>query len=363
MEPLENILVTGGAGFIGSHLCLALLQRGYRVTVLDNLSPQIHGENTDITSPLYNSIKGKVNFIRGSVTDREALQTALKNQDTVIHLAAETGTAQSMYEIKRYADVNISGTAQILELLTTGKFPVRKIILASSRAVYGEGKYLCDSCGIVYPYTRGDNDMRMGNFECKCPVCGAVVKPAATSEHSVLRPASIYGITKQAQEQIISTICRNIGIDWVILRYQNVYGPGQSLCNPYTGVLSFFSNQIKKDKIVNIFEDGSESRDFVYIHDVVCATILGLEKDEANGHTCNVGTGIATDMLTVAKTLIEKSGIDVPVRISGDYRLGDIRHNYADTDLARTVLAFQSKWNFDKGLLRWVEWIECNPFY
>ena len=351
------MLITGGAGFIGSNLAFKLIAKGYKVTVLDTLSNQIHGDNPEETSPLYKSIKDKVNFIKGSVTSREDWLKALEDQDAVIHLAAETGTGQSMYEIKKYVDINIGGTALLLDILTNTKHNVKRVLVAESRAIYGEGKYYCEKCGYVYPLERKDEDMRNGDFECHCPRCGRNVTLVATTEDSAVHPSSIYGISKQVQGQLVHLVCQTIGVESVSFRYQNVYGPGQSLTNPYTGILSIFSTRIKNHNGINIFEDGHESRDFVYIDDVVEATILGLEVPEANGHVFNVGTGVATDVLNVANTLCEKYGIEVPITVSGNYRLGDIRHNNADITLARNILGFEPKWNFSQGIEQFTNWV------
>lgn len=355
---MKNILITGGAGFIGSNLSLKLKTKGYHVTVLDNLSKQIHGDNPEETSPLYKSIKDKVNFIKGSVTSRDDWMKALEGQDAVIHLAAETGTGQSMYEIEKYVNSNIGGTALLLDILTNTKHCVKRVLVAESRAIYGEGKYFCTSCGDVYPGDRKDEDMRKGDFECHCPKCGKHVKLVATTEDSAIHPSSVYGIAKQVQGQLVHLVCPTIGVDAVSFRYQNVYGPGQSLSNPYTGILSIFSTRIKNGNGINIFEDGKESRDFVYIDDIVDATILGLETPAAAGHVFNVGTGVATDVLTVANTLCEKYGKNVPVTVSGNYRLGDIRHNYADISLARSILGFEPKWSFADGIEQFARWVD-----
>lgn len=355
---MKSILVTGGAGFIGSNVALKLLDKGYNVTVLDNLSKQIHGDKPEVTSPLYLSIKDKVHFIKGSVASREDWMKALEGQDAVIHLAAETGTGQSMYEIEKYVDTNIGGTALLLDILTNTKHHVKRVLVAESRAIYGEGKYFCTKCGDVYPKDRRDEDMSKGDFECKCPKCGGEVKLVATTEDSVIHPSSVYGIAKQVQGQLVHLVCPTIGIESVSFRYQNVYGPGQSLSNPYTGILSIFSTRIKNGNGINIFEDGMETRDFVYIDDVVDATIRGLEVPDANGHVFNVGTGVATDVLTVANTLCEKYGIQVPIKVSGNYRLGDIRHNYADISLARNILGFEPKWSFSDGIAQFCKWVD-----
>ncbi len=356
----RKILVTGGAGFIGSHLALKLQSEGYDVTVLDNLSPQIHGDNPDVTSPLYNSIKGRVNFILGSVTSKEDWLKALDGVECVVHLAAETGTGQSMYEIEKYVTTNIGGTALLLDLLTNTKQTVKKVVVAESRAIYGEGRYYSDELKqYVYPTERSDKDMSQGDFEVKYPGSTQPLQLVGTTEDSLVHPTSVYGITKQVEGQLVHLVCPSIGIASVSFRYQNVYGPGQSLSNPYTGILSIFSTRIKNGNPINIFEDGRESRDFVYIDDVVDATILGIEKDEANGHVFNIGTGIPTDVLTVANTLIEKYGIHVPVTVSGNYRLGDIRHNYADISAARDLLGFEPKWSFSDGIGEFAKWVNA----
>lgn len=352
-----RVLITGGAGFIGSNIALKLSKKGYKVTVLDTLSEQIHGANPESTSPLYQKIKDKVDFIKGDVNNREDLEKALVDVDYVIHLAAETGTGQSMYEIKKYVDTNIGGTALLLDILTNTEHHVKRIVVAESRAVYGEGKYHCPNCGDVYPYERTNENLAKGDFECKCPKCGGEVDLIATTEDSAIHPSSVYGISKQVQGQLVHLVCKSIGVESVSFRYQNVYGPGQSLTNPYTGILSIFSTRIKNGNGINIFEDGKETRDFVYIEDVVDATILGMEVPEANGHVFNVGTGIATDVLTVANTLCEKYGINVPITVSGNYRLGDIRHNFADITAARQILGFEPKWSFSDGIEQFTNWV------
>lgn len=355
----DRILITGGAGFIGSNIALKLLDKGYSVTVLDNLSPQIHGNDPERTSPLFRSIKDKVQFIRGSVTNRADWIRALEGQEVIIHLAAETGTGQSMYEIERYSSVNIGGTALMLDLLTNSKHNVKKVIVASSRAIYGEGRYKCEVHGDVFPASRKDEDMARGDFECKCPVCGAEVMLMSTTEESKIHPTSVYGISKQTQEQLVMTVCPTIGIAPVAFRYQNVYGAGQSLSNPYTGILSIFSTRIKNGNGINVFEDGHETRDFVYIDDVADATIAALETSLADGEIFNVGTGVQTDVSTVAHTLVKCYGIDVPVTVSGNYRLGDIRHNFADITKARTLLGFEPVYDFEKGIRIFSSWVDC----
>ncbi|MBW8362841.1 MAG: NAD-dependent epimerase/dehydratase family protein [Kaistella sp.] len=353
---MKNILITGGAGFIGSNLALKLIEKGHRITVLDNLSPQIHGDNPDETSPLYNSIKERVTFIRGSVTSREDWENALRNQHIVVHYAAETGTGQSMYCIAKYVEVNVQGTALMLDILANTEHSVEKVVIASSRSIYGEGKYNHPEFGIVYPNHREEEDMLAGDFEVKYKD-RQLLELLATDENSKIHPSSVYGITKQNQEQMVMTVCPTIGIAPVALRYQNVYGPGQSLTNPYTGILSIFSTQIRNGNGIKIFEDGKETRDFVYIDDVVAATILGIEKKEANGEVFNVGTGIATDVLSVANALITSYDIKVPVAVTGNFRVGDIRHNYADLSKISAKLGFTPKVHFEEGIKNFATWV------
>lgn len=354
---MKNILITGGAGFIGSNLALKLISKGYNITVLDNLSEQIHGSNPENDSPLYLSIKGKINFIKGTVTAKEDWRKAIANQDVIVHYAAETGTGQSMYEIQKYVDVNINGTAIALDLLANEPHQVKKMVIASSRSIYGEGKYKSAELGVVYPKHRTANFMDNGDFEVKVEGSGPLAL-MATDEESKIHPSSVYGITKQNQEQMIMTVCPTLGIAPVAFRYQNVYGPGQSLKNPYTGILSIFSTQIKNGNGINIFEDGKETRDFVFVNDVVDATILGIEKEEANNEIFNVGTGVPTDVITVANGLIKNYGIDVPVTISGNYRLGDIRHNYADLTKIKNKLGFEPQFSFEQGLKQFTNWVD-----
>lgn len=350
----KKILITGGAGFIGSNLSLKLVEKGYEVTVLDNLSPQIHGEY----SPLYESIKDKVTFIKGTVLSYDDWKKSLEGIDVVVHLAAETGTGQSMYEIEKYTDVNIKGTSIFLDVLANEKHSVKKMIVASSRSIYGEGKYECSACGVVYPNERKDEDMAKGDFVVKCTHCGIDVKLMATDETSKIHPSSIYGITKQVQEQMFLVMGKSLNIPVVAFRYQNVYGAGQSLSNPYTGILSIFSTRIKNGNDINIFEDGKESRDFVYVDDVVEATILGIEKDEANYEVFNVGLGEAIDVNKVASTLVKTYASNSKITISGNYRLGDIRDNYADLTKIKSKLGFAPKVSFEDGIRRFTAWVE-----
>ncbi len=353
----KKVLITGGAGFIGTRLSLTLIEKGYSVRVLDNLSQQIHGENPE-NSYLFKLIKDKVEFIKGNVLNKQDWLEAIEEQHIVIHLAAETGTGESMYKIEKYTDVNIKGTSILLDILTNTKdHSVEKIVIASSRSIYGEGKYRCDQHGIVYPTERQEQDMLEGDFNVKCPTCHSNAHLLATDEASKIHPSSIYGLTKQVQEQMCMITGKSLNIPVVTYRYQNVYGPGQSLSNPYTGIISIFSTRIKNNNEINIFEDGKESRDFVYIQDVVDATILGVEKEEANYNVYNVGSGKRTTVLEVMESLSREYNVNAKYTVSGNFRLGDIRDNYADLTKISSDLGFKPKVGFEEGIKLFCEWV------
>lgn len=350
------VLVTGGAGFIGSRLALRLVAAGHRVRVVDALTPQVHGADPQ-QSALYRSIAGHVEFVRASVVDRAAMTAALAEVDAIVHLAAETGTGQSMYQIEHYSAVNIGGTTLLLDILANTMHRVKRFVVASSRAVYGEGKYLSAEFGPVYPASRSAADMEAGDFSVKYPGAVTPLQLVATDEDSRLHPSSVYGITKQVQEQMAMTVCPTIGIEPVAFRYQNVFGPGQSLSNPYTGILSIFSTLILNGQPVNVFEDGLESRDFVYVDDVVEATMLGIEHPGAAGGIFNVGTGESTTVLAVVEALGRHLGRQVDARVSGNFRLGDIRHNHACIARIRERLGFAPGWTFDRGIAAFARWV------
>ncbi len=356
----KKILITGGAGFIGSNLALALLKKNYEVTILDNLSEQIHGSNAIENSVLYKSIEHKVKFILGCVTQKEDWKNAIADNEIIVHLAAETGTGQSMYQVQKYTDVNINGTALLFDYLATHKHYVKKIVVASSRAIYGEGKYYSKMYGNVYPLNRKVEDMESGLFETTF-LEDKNLTLIATNEDSKIHPTSVYGITKQVQEQLVMMVSPTLKIAPVAFRYQNVYGPGQSLKNPYTGILSIFSSQIKNNNCINIFEDGKESRDFVYIDDVIQATILGIENNAANNEIFNVGTANATTVLQVANTLMSNYERTVPCTITGNFRIGDIRHNFADISKISAKLGYKPAVNFETGIAQFCKWVNNQP--
>lgn len=353
---MKNVLISGGAGFIGSHLALKLKNYGHNVTVMDNLSKQIHGENPEKDSYLYQKIKGEIEFIKGDVTNKEDWKNAITGKDVIIHLAAETGTGQSMYQVSDYVKTNILGTSQLLEVLMSEKNSIKKIILASTRAVYGEGKYANINHEIFYPKPRDANQMSQGNFEIYDG--NETLQALATDENSALHPSSIYGITKFNQEQMLMAICPNISINSTVLRFQNVYGECESLKNAYTGILSIFSTQILNGGDVQIFEDGEESRDFIHIDDAVEAIKLAIESEKANGEIYNVGTGISTSVLKVAENLIKNYEKKVETKITGQYRIGDIRHNFADISKIKNELNFQPEISFEVGVKRFTDWVK-----
>ncbi len=350
----DRVLITGGAGFIGLHVARRLLKAGYEVSILDNFSPQIHGNNTKLPADLRNSVR----LFSGDVRDTDLCSKALKDHQVLVHLAAETGTGQSMYQVRHYTDVNIGATANLMELLLTGKFPVRSVVVASSRAVYGEGAAQCSTHGLVFPKARSMQDMKTRDFEPKCPLCASSTTLAPTREDAPFHPVSLYGLTKQVQEQMVLLYAATLGINGFGLRYQNVYGPGQSLKNPYTGILAIFSNQARANQPIYIFEDGQESRDFVYIDEAAEATFRCIEASLQHPIALNVGTGVTvtvTDVVThIAAYLSSKS----EVTVTGEFREGDIRHNCADIEKLRTTLNFVPSRKFEDGLKQFLSWAE-----
>ena len=346
-------LITGGAGFIGQRLARSLLKQGSTVRLLDNFSPQIHATET-----LPVDLEGHVDLIKADVRDRDAMWHALTGVDSVVHLAAETGTGQSMYEIDRYFSVNVQGTATMLDLLQNEDCAksLRSIVVASSRAVYGEGAYRCETHGMVFPDQRGRALMSRGKFEPVCPDCGSPVSLLPTPESAPFRPMSMYGLTKQVQEQAVLLFARTRGINGFGLRYQNVYGPGQSLKNPYTGILAVFSNLARQNQPIEIYEDGLESRDFVYIDDVVEATVRSINYPGQFVGALNVGSGEATSVMTVAQEIKAFFKSDSTIGVTGAFRMGDIRHNIADVAKLEKVLGFVPGVPFKQGLANFLGW-------
>lgn len=356
-----KVLVTGGAGFIGSTLAGSLVRSGHEVRILDNLSAQIHGQ----LPTHYPASLDQTEFIRGDVTQLDDWLRALKGVDAVVHLAAETGTAQSMYRIAHYNAVNTQGTALLFEALSRDKGQVKRVVLGSSRSVYGEGAYACTCApsqhGLVYPSSRTLADLQAQFWEPRCPLCGQAALIAPTPESAVVRPASIYAATKYAQEDLVRIGCEALGLESVILRFQNVYGEGQSLNNPYTGILSIFSTRIRRGLSLPIFEDGRESRDFIHVSDVAGALQLALEAEVSSGGIFNVGSGIPTSVMELATLLVEKFKGTVAPHVTSEFRVGDIRHCYADTRQIQQALGFVPQLTLDEGLSRFVAWVQSEP--
>jgi len=355
----KKLLITGGLGFIGSHLARELINSDYSLTLLDNLSPQIHGNVHIINDDLL--LSPHISFIKGDILDIRLMENILVNVDVIVHLAAETGTAQSMYQIGHYNNINSQGTAVILNLLAKLKHKVSKIVLASSRAIYGEGSYNCNKCGIVYPTSRLLKSLEASEWNPKCTKCKGNVNPIPTAEDSMPRPSSIYAATKLAQENLVKIACEAIGINSVILRFQNVYGPGQSLNNPYTGILSIFSTRIRRGLNLSLFEDGLESRDFIYISDITKAIRLSIDEDAANNKILNVGTGRPTTIMEISKLLVETLGGEQQPVVTGQYRIGDIRHCYADTTLMSNILKFKTTMSIQTGIKKFCDWVINQP--
>jgi len=354
---MERVLITGGLGFIGSHVTQACVERGFSVRIVDNLNPQIHGpvprlNHAFLQHPL-------VEVIRGDIAGPCDWQQWLEGVNCMVHLAAETGTSQSMYEIYKYTNVNLGGTAGLLNYLANKPHKVARIILGSSRSIYGEGQYLCSRCGVVYPGARSVEDLRLGRWEPPCPKCRGAIKAVATHEGAKTAPVSIYAATKLGQEDLIRIAGDALGIATVIFRFQNVYGEGQSLKNPYTGILSIFSNQLRQGVCVNIYEDGQESRDFIHVSDVARAILLAMTSSRADGLTLNVGSGIATGVAEVVPLLAKELGVEAKSAVSGEYRLGDIRHCFADLRAIRDALDFVPEVGLEQGLVRLLKWVRA----
>jgi dTDP-L-rhamnose 4-epimerase len=354
-KGVEKVLVTGGAGFIGSHTVDLLVEKGYGVTVLDSLEPQVHGPNAN--PPDY--LNPKAEFVRGDILDSKLLGRSVQESDAVIHLAAQVGVGQSMYQVDRYINGNTRATSLLLDILVAKASPVKKLVVASSMSIYGEGKYWCEkSSSEVYPGIRTEEQLNKKKWEQVCPSCGSVVKPIPTSEDKPLLPASIYAMSKRHQEEMCLLIGLTYGLPTVALRYFNVYGPRQSLSNPYTGVCAIFSSRILNNSPPYIFEDGKQLRDFIHVRDIAKANVLALESNSAQGVPINIGTGSPISILEIAQMLIElygKKGTLTPV-VSQEYRKGDTRHCYANIQRARKLLNFTPDIDFKDGLRELVQW-------
>ncbi len=346
-----RVLITGGAGFIGSHLARALVTAGHQVILYDNLHPQVHPGSA---RPLH--LPAQAELIVGDVRDRRSLHRALAGVEAVYHLAALTGVGQSMYQIAEYTAVNIGGTAVLLDILANEHHTVKRLILASSRAIYGEGAYDCARCGPILVVGRSDAALQAGRWDPVCPHCAAPVHSRPTPESHPPSPRSVYAANKLAQEELVQAVAPAYGVEAVILRFFNVYGPGQSLANPYTGLLSAFFTRLQAGRPIELYEDGLESRDFVHVDDAVRACLLALEEPAAAGETFNIGSGQAATVLEIALTLSRLAGHPDLYNVSGRFRVGDIRHGCADITKARRLLGYSPQVSLSAGLLTFLDW-------
>jgi len=345
-----RILVTGGAGFIGSHLVDALVAAGHEVTVLDMLDPQVHQGRRPV------HLNARATYVEGRVADRRLLERLLPQAEVIYHEAAVVGVGQSMYQIAHYTDANVLDTAVLLETLVNLRpRTLRKLIVASSMSIYGEGRYRCEACGDVHPQLRSPEQLVRHEWEMRCPRCRRPAAPVPTTEEKPLFPTSIYALSKMDQEMLCRIIGQAYQIPTVVLRYFNVYGPRQSLSNPYTGVCAIFSSRLKNGHAPLIYEDGQQSRDFIHVADVVQANLLVLDQAAADGRVFNVGTGAPTTILQIAQVLAQLYGTAVEPQLVGKYRVGDIRHCYADVS-GLAALGFRPRHTLETGLRDLVAW-------
>ena len=347
-----HILVTGGAGFIGSHLVDALLERGHAVRVFDNLDPQVHGGAGSVPDYLSKAAE----FITGDVRDRDALDKALDGIEVVYHQAAAVGVGQSMYAIRHYMDVNTTGTAVLLEAMVARKGQFKKLIVASSMSIYGEGRYKTAAGELAAPKLRPAAQYKEGIWELLDPKTGEPLIPVPTDEEKPLTPTSPYASGKRDQEELVLAIGRAYDIPSVALRYFNVYGTRQALSNPYTGIAAIFTGRLLNDNPPLIYEDGLQSRDFTHVSDIVQANLLALDHESMNYDYFNVGTGRRLTVLDIANALISGMGKDLTPIIAKKYREGDIRHCFGDISKIQTAAGYAPKVTFEQGIPALVEW-------
>ncbi len=350
MKKYQKILVTGGAGFIGSFLVDELIRKGYSVRILDNLEEQVHQGK----KPKH--LNKKAEFVEGDVRHYADFKKVLDGVAAVFHLASAVGVGQSNYEIKKYVDSNVLGTANLLDILVNNKTVVKKLITISSMTGYGEGNYECSKDGIVRPSLRETKQLEKKDWNLYCPKCGQQVKPVPTDETALDFPNSIYGFSKKAQQDMSLIIGKLYNIPVAVLRGFNIYGPRQSLSNPYTGVTAIFISRLKNNLEAVVYEDGLQTRDFVSVHDVVNAFILALESEKANYQTFNIGSGKCTTILKIGETISRLLGKKNLVRVNKDFRKNDIRHCFADISKAKKLLGWEPKISLEKGLAELIEW-------
>lgn len=348
----RSVLVTGGAGFIGAHLCRELVVRGHEVRVLDSFEPQVHGQGE--AGPRGAAI------VRGDIRDADIVRGALEGVEIVFHQAAAVGVAQSMFQIRRYVEVNSGGTANLLDILANEQNDVARLIVASSNTVYGEGRYLCRRCGSFSPSVRPASALRRRRWEMVCPSCGSVATPLPTDETKPLHPTTVYAVTKRDEEELCLQVGRAYGIPVVALRYFNVLGPGQSLANPYTGICAIFSSRIREGNPPVIYEDGKQTRDFVSVHDVVQANLLAMRRRSMDHEVFNVGSGKPTSVLSVAEELIGLHGASLKPEVPGKFRAGDVRHCFADISRISSH-GYRPRMDFQRAIKEFYEWSRSQP--
>ena len=348
-----KILITGGAGFIGSHLVERLHGLGHEVCVLDALDPQVHPDGRP------ESLSAEVEFHHCDVRDHAAVANAFQDVDRLVHLAAAVGVGQSMYEIERYTSVNAIGAAVVLEEATKARDHLTKVVVASSMSIYGEGLYGCpaERIDVERVDPRPADQLARREWDVRCPSCGAELEPRPTPETKPLAPASIYAVNKRDHEEMFLAWGRAYGVPVTPLRFFNVYGPRQSLSNPYTGVVAIFSSRLMNGRRPVIFEDGAQTRDFVHVRDAVAAVEAALEPGAADFAPINIGSGRAMSIREVAEVLARELQVDHAPQIENEFRAGDIRHCYADISRARELLHYEPQTSFDKGMAEYVHWL------
>lgn len=348
----KHILITGGAGFVGSHLGDGLLRAGHQVRILDDLTPQVHPAGI----PSY--LSTDVELIKGDVRDPNRLKEALAGIDVIYHFSATVGVGQSMYEIGRYMSVNTQGTAELLQAILDSKRSFQKLVVASSMSIYGEGRYTCSDCGkLTAPAVRSIEQLKSGRWDMYCEACSGILRPVPTDETKPSEVNSVYALSKRDQEDICLIYGRTYGLPVTALRFFNIYGTRQALSNPYTGVAAVFASRILNDQAPLVFEDGEQMRDFVSVHDIVHANILAMERPESNGEVINIGCGKPISIRQVADILARFLGKQIEPVITHKYRAGDIRHCYADLSKARRLLGYEPQISYEEGFRELSEWL------
>ncbi|OGL39927.1 MAG: nucleoside-diphosphate-sugar epimerase [Candidatus Schekmanbacteria bacterium GWA2_38_9] len=349
----KKVLVTGGAGFIGSFIVDELVRRGYDVRIFDCLDPQVHPDGK-----IPEHLNKDAEFIKGDVRNYDELKKALKGINIVSHHAAVVGVGQSQYKINYYVETNVMGTSNLLDIIVNTKNSIEKMTVAASMSSYGEGNYSYKKCGTVNPPLRAEEQVSSGEWELFCSKCKGLLKPVPTDEGKFQQCNSIYALTKKMQEDMVLNIGKTYNISCVALRYFNVYGPRQSLSNPYTGVTAIFMSRLKNDQQPVVYEDGLQTRDFISVYDIARANIMAIEKDEANYKSFNVGTGQPITIKEVAEELARYYGKDIKPNIVNKFRKGDVRHCYSDCGFVEKTLGFKPKVSFEKGMKELMVWAE-----